>query len=196
MDFLRSGQTRAEFERFVARHGKHLLRTGYLVTWDLAEAEDLVQECLLRVARRWPKVRRMARPEEYARRILVNLALDGSRRRARRRLELEDAQGRSLDPLPDTRSLGQFTELETRSELFAALGSLPQRQRIVLVLRYFADLSEAQAAEALGCSVGTVKSTASRALDRLREAMATPAAERGQDDPPSGFAGETGSEDS
>jgi RNA polymerase sigma-70 factor (sigma-E family) len=170
VDFLSKGRTRAEFERFVADHGEALLRTGYLITWDVAEAEDLVQECLLRVARRWPQVRAMAHPNAYARRILVNLALDGATRRTRRRGELNEPGSPSTHEVAAA-SLEVLTKHDTRSELFDALGALPKRQRLVLVLRYFADLSEAQTAEALGCSVGTVKSTASRGLARLREAM-------------------------
>lgn len=78
-----------DFERFVAEHCDQLVRTAYLITWDAGEAEDLTQECLLAIARRWPRVRRMAHPGAYARRILVNLALDGARGRARRRGELD-----------------------------------------------------------------------------------------------------------
>ncbi|HEV7936600.1 MAG TPA: SigE family RNA polymerase sigma factor [Solirubrobacteraceae bacterium] len=172
MDLLRQGRTRAEFERFVASHGDRLLRTGYLITWDLAEAEDLVQECLLRVARRWPKVRAMSHPEAYARRILVNLALDATKRRTRLESELEERDGPLFESPPQAQSLDGTIGIENRSELLDALGTLSQRQRLVLVLRYFADLSEAQTAEALDCSLGNVKSTTSRGLLRLRAAMA------------------------
>jgi DNA-directed RNA polymerase specialized sigma24 family protein len=75
---------RADFERFVADSSHALLRTAYLIVWDLGEAEDLVQETLFEVARRWPRIRRMERPLAYARRILVNRALRGSARRTRR----------------------------------------------------------------------------------------------------------------
>ena len=78
----RRGRTRIEFERFVDTCAGELLRTGYLIVWDLEEAEDLVQETLLRVARRWPRVRRMDQPVAYARRILVNLAIDDAKRRS------------------------------------------------------------------------------------------------------------------
>jgi RNA polymerase sigma-70 factor (sigma-E family) len=155
----------AEFDQFVAAHVDDLLRTAYLIVWDEGEAEDLVQECLLRIARRWPRVRRMDQPRAYARKILVNLALDDARRRMQRRRELEPAEPTNLfaaDPLP---------AIEARAELLQALGQLPERQRAVLVLRYFNDLTEAQVAEVLGCSPGTVKSSASRGLARLREAL-------------------------
>ena len=79
---------RADFDCFVTDSTDGLLRTAYLIVWDLREAEDLVQETLLKVASRWPRVRRMERPVAYARRILVNLALDGAARRSRSRREL------------------------------------------------------------------------------------------------------------
>ena len=186
MDLLRTRRARTEFEGFVASHGERLLRTAYLVTWDLAEAEDLVQECLLRLARRWPKARRMAHPDAYARRILVNLAFDGARGRGQRRAELKAADGIPLE-CPDSRSLQPIAAFEDRVELLAALGALPQRQRLILVLRYFADLSEEQTARALGCSLGTVKSTTSRTLARLRKAMdetATDEPDKQSDRPP------------
>lgn len=154
-----------DFDEFVAAHVDDLLRTAYLIVWDEGEAEDLVQECLMRVARRWPRVRRMEHPLAYARRILVNRALDGARGRARRRSELEPemaARASAADPL---------AAIDTRAELIAALGRLPARQRAVLVLRYFDDLTEAQVAEVLGCSPGTVKSSSSRGLARLREVL-------------------------
>jgi RNA polymerase sigma-70 factor (sigma-E family) len=147
-------RTDADFDEFVAAHVNDLLRTAYLIAWDEVEAEDLVQECLFRVARRWPRVRSMDQPRAYARRILINLATDGARGRARRRVELQPpcASGaeRSVDPL---------AALDTHAELVEALGRLPPRQRAVLVLRYFHDLTEAQAAEVLGCSPGTSRAT-------------------------------------
>jgi RNA polymerase sigma-70 factor (sigma-E family) len=163
------GGAQAEFERFVDGCADELLRAAYLIAWDLAEAEDLVQETLLRVARRWPRVRRMERPGAYARRILVNLAVGGAGRRSRRRRELDPDGSDSLDGCADESAASAFGALDTRSELLAALGALAPLQRTVLVLRYFEDLSEAQTAQALGCSVGTVKSTASRGLARLRQ---------------------------
>jgi DNA-directed RNA polymerase specialized sigma24 family protein len=85
----RDARRRAEFEQFVAGSTDSLLRAAYLIVGDLAESEDLVQECFVTVAKRWPRVRSMEYPRAYARRVLLNLALDGSARRSRRRLELE-----------------------------------------------------------------------------------------------------------
>jgi RNA polymerase sigma-70 factor (sigma-E family) len=153
---------RADFDRFVADSTESLLRTAYLIVGDLHEAEDLVQEALFKVARRWPSVSRMEYPVAYARRILVNDAVRGGPKRSRRRSELREVGGEPAAPAP---------QLETDHELHAALQSLPPRQRAVLVLRYFLDLPEAEVAAALQCSLGTVKSTASRGLARLEQTL-------------------------
>lgn len=157
---------RADFDRFVADSSETLLRTAYLIVWDLGEAEDLVQETLFEVARRWHRIRRMEHPIAYARRILVNRALSGSARRTRRRQEL-------VTPMPSDRAAESAGpgEIDGQDELMSALAALPPRQRAVLVLRYFLDLPEAEVAAALQCSLGTVKSTASRGLARLEQAM-------------------------
>ena len=152
-----------DFNRFVADNAGTLLRSAYLITSDLHEAEDLVQETLMKVARRWHKVGRMDHPAAYARRVLVNLALDGSRKRSRAQAELVSEEEGHGAPWTDA--------IETRQELVQALATLPPRQRAVLVLRYFLDLPEAEVAAALGCSLGTVKSSASRGLARLEEAL-------------------------
>jgi RNA polymerase sigma-70 factor (sigma-E family) len=167
----RRAGARAEFERFVDGCAGELLRTGYLITWDIGEAEDLVQETLLRVARRWPRVRLMDQRVAYARRILVYLAIDDSKRRGRRRRELEQPDGAQLEAIADETASGLLGAVDARAEVLDALASLAPRQRVVLVLRYFEDLSEAQAADILGCSLGTVKSTTSRALARLRDTL-------------------------
>lgn len=173
------GLSSGSFEAFVERHVDELLRTASVITWDDDAAEDLVQECLLRVTRHWTKVRKMELPFAYARRVLVNLALDDGRRRSRRRAELEPAEagdGRVIttrEPA-DLRAEAAFDALGDRAELLEAFGALSQQQRTVLMLRYFHDLSESQVARILGCSTGTVKSSASRGLARLRERIANP----------------------
>jgi RNA polymerase sigma factor (sigma-70 family) len=110
----------------------------------------------------------MDHPLAYARRILINLALDGAKRRSVHQQELEL---RALHERADEAAARELGALDTKSELLAALAALPARQRAVVVLRYFGDLSEAQVAAALGCSIGTVKSTSSRALTRLEHAL-------------------------
>jgi RNA polymerase sigma-70 factor (sigma-E family) len=162
-----------DFDQFVSENADALLRTAYLIVFDLPEAEDLVQETLFKVAKRWPKVRRMDHPVAYARRILVNAAIDGATKRARRRAEL------AADEPPE---LATPTQDERHDDLHQALAALPPRQRAVLVLRYFLDLPEAEVAAALDCSLGTVKSTASRALARLELSL------RPVNDPPRSLA--------
>jgi RNA polymerase sigma-70 factor (sigma-E family) len=167
MEWLRARSSRQEFERFVTDRSGSLLQTAYLMAGNLAEAEDLVQETLLRVARHWPKVRTMEYPAAYARRVLVNVALDGAERRARRAGELAASDGDATD-LADTRAQRELYGVDAQQELLGALGALTARQRAIILLRYWEDLPEADVAEILGCSVGTVKSTASRSLARLR----------------------------
>jgi RNA polymerase sigma-70 factor (sigma-E family) len=171
MDWLTEGVARRQFESFAAGVTDGLVRTGYLMTGDLAETEDLVQETLLRVARRWRRVRTMDHPAAYARRILVNLVIDGHERRRRRADELDSA-GDADDGGTDESAARALRVIDARSEFRLALSALTPRQRAVVVLRYWEDLSEAQVAEVLDCSVGTVKSTASRGVARLRQVLA------------------------
>jgi RNA polymerase sigma factor (sigma-70 family) len=110
----------------------------------------------------------MEHPVAYARRILVNRALDGAARRTRTRRELT---GEAAPDRPD--AAGDASAIDTHDELVGVLATLPPRQRSVLVLRYFLDLSEAEVAAALKCSLGTVKSTASRGLARLEQTLRT-----------------------
>lgn len=151
-----------DFDRFVAENANGLLRSAYLMVGDLHEAEDIVQETLLKLASKWPRVSRMENPVAYARRILVNQALHGSAKRSRNRAEL------NANPPAEVASNAAHLELD---ELFDALAELPPRQRAALVLRYFLDLPEAEVASALGCSLGTVKSSTSRGLKRLEQTL-------------------------
>ena len=162
---------RQEFDRFVADNADGLLRSAYLIVWDLTDAEDLVQECLFKVARRWPRVRKMEHPAAYARTVLVHLALDDGKGRGRRRSELAPSVSAVLDEHEDDAAVRVIGRVEANADLLSALSQLPPRQRAALVLRYFDDLSEAEVATVMGCSVGTVKSTTSRGLDRLRHAI-------------------------
>ena len=170
----RPSRGREEFDQFVGDSVDGLLRTAYLISWDFAAAEDLVQECLLRVARQWPRVRAMEYRTAYARKVLVNLALDEGRHRARQRDELGHAGAHSVGEHEDDTAVRVLGGVESSTDLTKALGELAPRQRVTLMLRYFDDLSEAQVAEVMGCSVGTVKSTTSRALHRLRGIVEPP----------------------
>jgi RNA polymerase sigma-70 factor (sigma-E family) len=154
----------AEFEAFVAVSADRLVRTAFLLVGDAGDAEDLSQETFAKVARRWPRVRAMASPYGYARKILYHLALGEQARRQR-------GPDRSAN-LPVV-AVGDGTDaFAVRDEVTSAIAALPPRQRATLVLRYWENLSEAETAELLGCSTGTVKSQTSKALQHLREALA------------------------
>lgn len=162
----RSGRRDDGFDAFMESTTGYLLRTVSLIVWDPSTAEDVVQECLLQVARRWSRVRRMAYPAAYARRVATNLAITAAERHSIERAELTG--GVYLEPV-DGAALLALEQVDHQHALNAALGRLAPRQRAVLVLRFFDDLTEAHTAEVLGCTVGTVKSTCSRALERLRD---------------------------
>jgi RNA polymerase sigma-70 factor (sigma-E family) len=173
MDWGRHKALAREFDSFAAEVSVPLLRTGHLMTGDASDAEDLVQETLLRVARRWKRVRFMDHLAAYARRVLINLVVHDADRRSRQRAELQPADG-AAEPTDESaaRALQQVDDL---AEFRWALAQLPARQRAVLVLRYWADLPVVEVADILGCSEGTVTSTASRAAARLAETLANSA---------------------
>jgi RNA polymerase sigma-70 factor (sigma-E family) len=150
-----------DFGAFVAARGTSLLRVAYLACGDASEAEDVLQTALERTYRNWDRVRHDS-PEPYVRRTIINLSIS----RARRRAIL------SFIPVhtPPERA-ARTTDADLRHVLMEALRKLPPRQRAVVVLRYWEDLSEQQAAEVLGCSTGTVKSQASKAMAKLRAAF-------------------------
>jgi len=150
---------RDDFEAFVAARYAALLRTAYLLTGDHHDAEDLLQQSLVKAVAAWGRIH--GDPEPYVRTILVRQNISRWRRRRWREL--------TTDTLPETAVVEGGAE--DRLALHRALGSLAPRQRAVIVLRYFEDLTEAQTADVLGISVGTVKSQARDALRRLREAM-------------------------
>ena len=150
-----------DFDDFVRLSSTSLLRTAYLLTGDHGHAEDLLQTALLRTARHWRTAK--AQPVAYARRVLANLAKDRWRHRSRRPAET----GQWAEPGHD----GSNGQLTLRHTLLPAVLQLPVRQRAVLVLRYFEDLSIEETAATLDCSVGTVKSQTHHALARLRELL-------------------------
>jgi RNA polymerase sigma-70 factor (sigma-E family) len=155
------------FEDYVASRFRALCRLAYLLTGDWAEAEDLVQEALVRCERRWRTIS-ADDPHAYVRRAVVNGAANWRRRR---RAELPLAE--------DVLTAGDHTAItDARLMLVAALRRLPMEQRQVLVLRFFEQLSEAETAHALGIAAGTVKSRTSRGLDALRSAGVTATSNR------------------
>ncbi len=150
-------QARESFEEYVAARRTALLRTAYLLTGQHADAEDLVQMALVKAVPHWRRI--SDDPEPYVRRILAREATNRWRRRRWREV--------SLDVLPETHNEG--TDPTDREVLRQALMRLSPRQRAVVVLRYFDDLTEQQTAEVLGIGLGTVKSHGRDAMARLRE---------------------------
>ena len=163
-----------EFRGFVAARGLALLRTAYLLTGDEQLAEDLVQTALEKAVTHWSSIRVAAAAESYVRRTMYREQVSIWRRRRVR--ELVSAT------IPEPRSAGAAgDEVEDRITMRDALLQLGRRQRTVLVLRYFEDLTEQQVADALGISVGTVKSQAHKALAQLRSTCADLAPTTGGD---------------
>ncbi len=166
---------RDSFEQFVEGSSSRLLTLAMLLTGhNRADAEDLLQAVLERAYRRWRRICRDGDPAPYVRRMLVNAATD-RRRFIRRKLEQplaghDDASGPAGAAALMTRD--QAAAIADQDLLRRALAKLPAGQRAVLVLRYYEDLSEAQTAAVLGCSVGSVKTQASRALGKMRGIVA------------------------
>lgn len=152
----------AEFARFVSQHSDGLHRTAYLLTGRRDQAEDVVQTALTRLYLAWDRRAEWGDPLAYARRIVSNVVLSSARRRwwGERPPERLPERG---DPAADSAAA-----VAGRDALRRALLTLPVRQRTALVLRHYADLSEADTAAAMDCAVGTVKSLTSRGLAALR----------------------------
>jgi RNA polymerase sigma-70 factor (sigma-E family) len=151
------------FCAWVALRSAALHRTAYLLTGSRADAEDLVQTALAKTYLAWGRIRDREAVDGYARRVLVNTQTSLWRRRR--------VPEHVTDDLPEPRSGARdaMADLDLHDALWHALARLPRRQRAAVVLRYYEDLSEADTAAVLGCSVGTVKSATSRALARLRQ---------------------------
>jgi RNA polymerase sigma-70 factor (sigma-E family) len=145
-----------------------LVRTAYAVSGDLGVAEDAVQTAFAKAYRSWRRISRLEAPEAYLRRMAVNEVLN-DRRLARRRHEISSAEP------PESTATGRSgDDALVQDEMWRVVLSLPPRQRAVLVLRYYEDLSEQQIADVLGCRPGTVKSQASAALASLRTRLDHP----------------------
>lgn len=149
---------RPEFADFVALRSPSLLRTAFLLTGNRATAEDLLQTALAKSWRRWSQM--SDHPEPYVRTVLINTYLSWSRRSWTREQPSRD--------LPERPVEDRTGEVDEREAPWAAVQRLPRRQRAVVVLRYFEDLSETETARLLQVSVGTVKSQNSKALAALR----------------------------
>jgi RNA polymerase sigma-70 factor (sigma-E family) len=153
-----------EFDTYVRSRTPALLRSAYLLTGDQQLAEDLVQSALIRTHRAWRRLHN-TNPDAYTRKVMYNLQVSWWRRRR----VPESLGGDVPEPRPAARTGTDLAAaVVSRLSLRAALGRLTARQRAVLVLRFFDDLTEREAAELLGVSVGTVKSQTAKALARLR----------------------------
>ncbi|MEV8374510.1 SigE family RNA polymerase sigma factor [Kribbella sp. NPDC056861] len=153
-----------DYVEFVETSSTTLRRTAYLVCGDWHRADDVVQDALYKLYLSWSKVDRSGNPLGYARRVVINAALDNGRRPWRREVPTDRPPElpRTDDPAG--------TQAD-RDEVLTALAELAPRQRACVVLRYYEDLSVDQTAEILDCSPGTVKSQAARGLETLRHAI-------------------------
>jgi RNA polymerase sigma-70 factor (sigma-E family) len=154
---------RGTLEELYLAHADRARRLAYLLTGDHAVAEDLVQDAFVRLAGRLAHLRDQGAFEAYLRRTVVNLSYSHFRHRRVERAHL-DRQAESSE-----RGIEPASTFDARDALWGALGTLSDRQRAAIVLRYYEDLPDARIAEVLGCRVGTVKSLVSRGLDALRE---------------------------
>ena len=155
------------FVEFVSARWARLYRTACLVTLDPATAEDALQIAMEKTYLRWHRVRRMDDPAAYVRKVMVNAAVS-ARRPPWRGVE-SPREVLPERPLPAAEGV-----VEDHEALWPVVCALPERQRAVVVLRYYEDLTEAETAEVLGCSVGTVKSQAHDALRALRRGLGEP----------------------
>ena len=153
------------FEEFASTRMPGVLRFAAVLAGDRATAEDLAQEVLIRAYARWDRIGCLDRPELYVRKMMLNEFLNW-RRRSSRQIPAGGMASEPASIAPD-----HAAAYNEREALLAELGKLPRRQRAVLVLRYYEDRGDSEIADLLGCSRGTVRSHASRALAALRVEM-------------------------
>ena len=166
MDTVTRSANAPTFEEYAGTAWPSLYRYAYLLAGNHADAEDIAQQTLLKAHRSWDRIQDSESPMAYLRRMLTNTYLS-QRRPKGRRLEL------LTEAPPEPESAPQAGGPEERMVLWPHVKSLPPRQRAVIVLRYYEDLSEQEIADALGCSRGNVKSTAHHALKTLRAVLGT-----------------------
>jgi RNA polymerase sigma-70 factor (sigma-E family) len=154
-----------EFQSFVIGRWPRLMRTAFLLTGEQHAAEDLVQSTLEQVYVAWRRVGAADEPEAYVRRVMINAHARKHRRRLREFLAPKDDSG-LVREVADTGD--RIAQADDRGVLLKALAQLPPRQREAVVLRYWEDLTETQAAQAMGCSVGAVKSNTAKGIAKLR----------------------------
>jgi RNA polymerase sigma-70 factor (sigma-E family) len=150
----------ADFREFVSSKGRSLLRSAYLLTGNMADAEDLVQSALAKTYQAWDRIQDRNALDGYVRRAIVNTHISWWRRRR--------VDEYPTDEIPDQPAADALGTSELHDTLQRAIDRLPQRMRAAVVLRYFEDMTESEVADVLGVSQGTVKSTVSRAVAKLR----------------------------
>lgn len=158
----------AAFAEFATARSGALFRAAYLMVGDHALAEDLLQEALTKTYVAWPRLRDVNNAEAYTRKAITTTAISWWRRKS---WQNEQPRG----DVPERVGTGHGDDIADRDWLWQELHNLAPRQRAAIVLRYYEDLTEAQTAEALGCSVGTVKSQVFDGLKKLRQALGTDA---------------------
>ena len=157
---IRSQADISAFSELVATRSPALLRAAYLVVGDHQLAQDLLQEALEKAYVAWPRLRDVTKAEAYVRRTIMTTAISWRRRRS--------FHERPVETVPEVWDGDQADRLASHDDVWAQVCDLPPRQRAVLVLRFYEDLSYADTARVLGCSVGTVASQLSEALKTLR----------------------------
>jgi RNA polymerase sigma-70 factor (sigma-E family) len=161
-----AGRDSAAFAEFAAARSAALFRAAYLMVGDHGLAEDLLQEALTKTYVAWPRLRDVGNAEAYTRKAITTTAISWWRRKS-----WQAEKPRDDVPEQTTRGESPDQAVAERDWLWAELQKLPPKQRAAIVLRYYEDLTEAQTAAALGCSVGTVKSQVSTGLKRLRDRL-------------------------
>lgn len=161
---MASSRSSAEFAEFASTRSPALFRAAYLMVGERGLAEDLLQEALTKTYVAWPRLRDVGNAEAYARKAITTTAISWWRRKS---WKAEVPR----DDLPDRAAAEPDGSVDERDWVWTELQLLAPRQRAALVLRYYEDLSEAQTAETMGCSVGTVKSQVSDGLKRLRSRL-------------------------
>lgn len=157
--------TDERFTVFVQAHTVALLKTGYLLTRDSAEAEELVQDTLVWLYPRWSQVEAATHQLAYVRKATVNRFLAGRRRMSATEIRFDPSLERFSERIP---ARDEASEVDERIAMWAELGELSERQRAAIVLRFFHDLPDDEVAQVLDCRVGTVRSLISRSLSALR----------------------------
>ena len=148
------------FREYVRDRSRALLRTAYLLTGNAADAEDLVQAALAKTFLAWDRIEDRGAVDGYVRRAMVNTHISWWRRRR--------VEEYPTDEIPDQAVADHAVASDLQETLRRAIDRLPHRMRAAVVLRYYEDMTEAEVAEVLGVSLGTVKSTVSRAVAKLR----------------------------